>query len=400
MTPRGIRLLWLLIGVGTLGRVILAFATVGLEFDIENYRAVGMALDQPFDLYTTVNSGFGELGGFEVRRWPYPSGAFPWIGAALGASNLTGLPFHGVIQLGPIAADAGIAWLVQEFLGRRGASERTRLAAAALVALGPSFWLISGYHGQMDSMAILPAVAALLVWERSPLARRALYAGLLIGLAGSVKTVPLFMVLALLPSVRSLREGAELLGAAAAVPLLAMLPFVIGDFDAVKQALTYTGAPGLGGATLVMQPELARANLTGQFAGVRVSDAVLTIHDLASVLVVLTLAAVGAFLLRFRHTPVQAAVLLWVAFFVVAPAYFLHYVVWGLPFFIMAGYLRGAALLQLLLLPAGLVFYLRPWESDVPVALYVGCMSLVFAGWVVATVLQARRIARGGLGAA
>src|SRR5207302_10782054 len=105
-----------------------------------------------------------------------------------------------------IAADAAIAWLVQAGLGRAGASDRTRLSACALVALGPAFALISGMHGQIDSVAILPAVLALVVWERGG-SRRALAAGLLIGRAASIKTAPGLMVLALLPSVRSRREA-------------------------------------------------------------------------------------------------------------------------------------------------------------------------------------------------
>jgi hypothetical protein len=50
--------------------------------------------------------------------------------------------------------------------------------------LGPSFIDISGYHGQIDSVAILPAVLALMVWERRPQPTRSVRAGLLIGLGG------------------------------------------------------------------------------------------------------------------------------------------------------------------------------------------------------------------------
>ena len=395
MTRRGRQLLWLLIGVGLIGRVVLAFATVGVGFDIESLRLVGAALGgEPFETYSAVNDPLDSLGGFEVSRWPYPPGLFPWVSASAAIENATALPFHGLIQMAPIAADAAIGWLVQDFLGRRGASERTRLASAALVLIGPSFWIISGYHGQIDSVAILPAVAALAVWDRAPASHRAPIAGLLIGLGAAVKTVPIFMLLALLPSVRSFREGLWLVGAAAMLPLAAMAPFLIADFDAVTRALRYTGAPGLGGLTMLMQPELSTANLTLDFEGIEVGAVVRGIHARSGAIVLAGLAAVSALLFRFRPAPVHAATAIWLAVYVVSPAFFFQYVVWGVPFFLMAGYVREVALLQLLLLPGTVVFYLRPWSDDRIGLVYVPAMAVVWLALVLGVLLQLRQVVR------
>src|SRR4051794_11702075 len=203
MTTRGRRLLWVIIGAGTLARLVYAFATVGQAYDIESLRLVGQALGHhPLHVYSIVNQGEGaRLGDFLAFRWPYPPGYMPLAGLGVLLSKL-GLPFNGVIQVFPIAADAAIAWLVQALLGLRGATQRARLAGAALVAFGPAFFVVSGYHGQVDPVAILPALAALYLWETSGSRHRALQAGLLIGLAASVKTIPGIMVLALLPSAR------------------------------------------------------------------------------------------------------------------------------------------------------------------------------------------------------
>lgn len=374
--------------------MVLAFVTVGQGFDIESLRLAGVELTRdPLHLYSAVN-GDTALGDLELRRWPYPPGILPWLALALRGGEVSGLPFHGIVQLAPIVADALIAWLVQHFLGLKGRDDRTRLGAAALVAGGPSFWAISGYHGQIDSVAILGAVAAFVAWEHLPSSRRALVAGLLIGVGGSVKTVPLFTVVALLPSVRSAREGATLLGATAAVPLLALTPFLVADFGGVRAALGYTGGPGLGGVTMLAQPDLARAVLTNRFGG-EISGLVTVLHDHAGEIVLATLAGVGAFIMRFRPPPAQAATLLWLAFYVTTPAFFFQYVVWGLPFYIMAGYLKQATLVQILLVPGALVFYLLPWESNDVALLYVPAMALVWIAWVTGFVAQARRIARG-----
>src|SRR5688572_25098143 len=143
----GARYRWLLAGVLVAGaaiRLVLAFATRGVDFDIDSFEAVRGALaEDPLQLYTTVNA--------EAAHWPYPPGFLPWVAVAGAIESRTGLRFDGLVQLAPIAADLFIAWAVQAFLGARGAGGRTRLMAASLVALGPCFWGISGFHGQIDS---------------------------------------------------------------------------------------------------------------------------------------------------------------------------------------------------------------------------------------------------------
>ncbi|MGI9021602.1 MAG: glycosyltransferase 87 family protein [Solirubrobacterales bacterium] len=398
MTDRGRRLLWLIIAAGTVGRTVLAFATVGQEFDIESLRLVAAQLDEsPLELYRIVNAG-SDAGSIEILRWPYPPGYLPWAAAALALADATGLPFHGVVQLAPIAADAAIAWLVQDYLGARGASERTRLGAVALVALGPAFWLISGYHGQLDPVAILPAVAAVWAWERTPPARRGLVAGALIGLGGAVKTVPLLVTLALLPSARSFREAATLIGAAAAVPLLALAPFLIADFDGASRALGgYSGAPGLGGITMLLQPGLSRAVLTGDFP-IEIDPLVQALYDNAAVIILLTLAAAAAVLARYRPAPAEGAALIWLGIYVTSPTFFAQYAVWGLPFMLMCAQLGRVALIQAVLLAPTLLLYALPWEAGVATSAYVVAMAALWLLWVAALVAQARAIRGTNLG--
>jgi hypothetical protein len=68
--------------------------------------------------------------------------------------------------------------------------------------------------------------------------------------------------------------------------------------------------------------------------------------------------------------------------------------VWGLPFFLMAGYLREVLVLELVLLPPVLVTYAGVSQAWVVDVFYVVPMIAVWAGMVVALVLLARRIAR------
>jgi uncharacterized membrane protein len=387
MSPRGRRILWALILAGLVARVAPAFATVGIAYDIQSYQLVADRLHDahPFALYAYVNPASG-------ARWPYPSGYFPWLLAADWVAKHTALPFHGVVQLPPILADAALAWVVQAFLGDRGFPERTRLIAAGLVALGPSFAFVSGYEGQLDSAAILPAAAALLVWGRMSSPGRALPAGALIGLGAALKTVPALVVLALLPSATSRREIAVLLGAVAAVPIVLLAPWLIAEPHATVDSLRYTGVPGLGGLSLLAQPNLVDNWLTA--GGVQLTGLSSTLLDLRFPITAGAVAAATAFLLWRRAEPAAGAVLLWVTVLASALNFGPRYVVWGLPFILMAGKVREAALLQLVAFPAAVILAFRTYHSEWVAVVYVGLMLALLAGlvaWLILLVFRMRR---------
>lgn len=383
MSTAGRRRLWALIVAGTAARAAVAFSTYGVGFDVDSYVLVREALaDDPLHLY-------GDVG-----RWPYPPGFFLWILAVQPLEGATGLLFTDLVQVPAILADAAIAFLVQDYLGRHGAGERRRLAAAGLVALGPAFLVVSGYHGQIDSLAILPALLALAVWERPGARRRALAAGVLIGLGGVVKTVPLIVLLALLPRSRSLREGTILVGAALAIPFLATIPFAIADPDAVGDALRYRGVPGVGGISLLVQPNLARTWMNE--VPVEGSDLTFLLLDWGGAVTAAVVLGVAAFLFRRRPGAAEGAALLYLAVWAFGINFFLQYVIWGFPFLLMAGYVREVALAQLAMIPAIVLVYLRPWEAPAAAYAYVPASLALWGASVAGFVLLARRIGRAG----
>ena len=368
----GRRLLWGILAIGLVVRLFIAFRTYGIAFDIDSYVAVdGVLGEDPLHLYTIVNDG-------PYNRWPYASGFLPFLGLAHFASEVAG-PFHGWIQVPQILADLAIAWLVQSYLGRQGAAERTRLAAAALVALGPSFVAISGYHGQLDSLAILPAVGAVYVWDMLPAGtRRGLVCGALVGCGIALKTAPGLMLLALLPAARSARERAALVAAAAAVPLVALAPWLIADPGGTFEALrSHRAVPGVGGFTLLVQPEMSKVWLETGF--VQVSDVTQWLIDRQTAIVALCIAPFAVLVWRRRLPPPEAATILWLAFYVFATAFAFQYAVWGLPFALMAGWVRGVAVVQAALLVPTLLIYVKPFDSGSEYV-YVPLMIAVWLG--------------------
>ncbi len=332
-----------LIAAGAVVKVIVAFATYGQQFDIDSLALVNAVLRSPhrLELY--------EIGS----RWPYPAGYFPFDYLAGSFAYRTGLPFHGVIQLWPIAADCAIAWLVQDELGRRGYGERPRLVATALVALGPMFLLVSGYHGQIDSVQTLLALGAVLVVAREG---RPWVAGLLLGAAIAVKSPPVLLPLVLVPALPTWRARTQLAVPALAVPLLVTLPWLIGDFHATRSALTtYGGVPSLGGYSLIVEPSLVDAFLFGERLEPGATVRWLTDHQN---LIVGLGALLAAIIARRRQLPVVTAVcLLYLAVWSFNPNGAYSYVLWGIPFLLVAGYLREVAVLQLVLsVPAAIVY--------------------------------------------
>jgi hypothetical protein len=375
-----------MLALGLATRVVLAFKSYGVTYDIQSFEAVRYALeDAPLDVYSIVN-------GHPNNRWPYPPGFFPWVLAAAELSNVRGV-FHGWIQMPQIAADAAIAWFVQDHLGRRGAGERLRLTAAGLVALGPSFLIISGYHGQIDSLAILPAVVALWFWERSqPGTRRAVVTGLLIGVGASFKTVPGLMLFALLPAVRAPREAVALVAPAVALPLLALAPWLAADFAHTVESLrSHRALPGFGGIGLIAQPELAAVWLHDDSKALTGLSQFLS--DQQQLLVLPALAPFIALAFARRLDPTVAAALLWSALVVFNVGFAFQYVVWVLPFLLMAGYVWQVAAVQGALFVPAAMLYWDPFGFS-PTGLYVAIMIAVWCAAAAALVVHAVRLAR------
>jgi hypothetical protein len=370
-------------------RVIVAFSTRGQVYDLNSFALVNRSL------HAHVFGVYHQLDDYSVPpygRWPYPPGYFAFIVPLASLAHATGLAFTSLIRVPAILADAAIAWLVQDFLGWRGYDERSRLLAVGLVALGPSFAIISGYHGQLDSVAILPAVAAVVLWIRTDANWRPYAAGALIGAGAAIKTVPILMLLALLPSVRSWREGVTLVITAAAIPLAVFAPWLVLDGPGKSLVWTYRGGPGLGGISLLTDPSLPLIPF-GTAHGM-VGGLTKTVYDQARWITGAALLAAAALLARYRPSPVEAGALLWLVVWAFGVTFFLQYLVWGLPFLIMAGYLRPVLILQLAVLPATIVTYQTGAPSWVIWALYTVPMIAAWAAFTGAAVVLGRRVAR------
>lgn len=376
--------LWVIVAAGLTARVVLAFAFRGTNhLLIEQLAASRVRAWDWHAVYTAV------------AHWTYPPLFLAWLAGASWLSDVSGLPFQGFAKLGPALADVGLALAVYVYLGWRGAAPRMRLAAVALVMFGPTFIATSGYHGQIDALAILPAVLAVMVWQRRPESTRAIEAGLLIGVGSAVKIVPLLVLLPLLLSTRSRREGATLAAVAFLIPALVLGPLWVAGIN-LHSVVGYTGVPGWGGLSLVLDPGLAWRYIASGSSFGHPGGLTSALQSASGWITLGGLVAYAAFIFRCRPALIDAIVLLWLAVFAFSPNFFLNYLVWGVPFFIMAGYLAEVAVLQVLLVMPTVAYYLSLWPapSSAAAILYVPFMFGLWIFFVAATVALAFRLAR------
>jgi hypothetical protein len=62
--------------------------------------------------------------------------------------------------------------------------------------------------------------------------------------------------------------------------------------------------------------------------------------------------------------PLDACILLWLVMWVCGINFFIQYLIWGMPFLLIAGYLRQVAALQAAMVVPMVLLYERPWHHQ------------------------------------
>lgn len=382
--------LWAVLTTGLLLRLFLASRPLSAATAYDGHlftRAADIFVANPLRFYTEVSRQVPPPGG-----WPYPPLFLAWMTVARALALAGAGHYLAWFKLPMIAADAAIAWVVQDHVGRTGGGLGARIQSAGLIALGPTFWLISGYHGHLDSVAILPAVIATVLWER-PGTRRPLLCGVLIGLGAAVKTVPILLLIPLLASSANWRERALLVLPAVFIPAIALMPFALADPGGVLSITHYQSLPGFGGYSLLLQPNLANDYLQ---VGPHVAPSAVSTWVLAhgGLTTLAGLGIVTPFLWLRRTPPIRGAVIMWLTVYAFTGGFFFQYLVWGVPFMVLAGYrLPVAALLSLACIPEAVV-YLQ-LQSGIAVRMFqfgmAGMYLLFVAAWALMLGRELRR---------
>jgi hypothetical protein len=159
-------------------------ATRGHNFDMQSWTMTAQIVVEQKNVYAhTYRHPYGP-------PWFLALGGLRWTHDALGLERLGGESFHIVIAAFLSLADVAIAWLLLRWFG---------LVAGLYFVLNPVSILLTGYHSQIDNLALLPALGAWLIllgrngapFARVPWARVVLSAALL-GLSLATKHVMIF----------------------------------------------------------------------------------------------------------------------------------------------------------------------------------------------------------------
>ena len=233
------QLVWAALTAATAVKLYLALTTAG------SLDAAGFA-----DHLTKIEQ-VGGLGAYAVRgAFNNPFNSPPFMIHALRAmgwlERTTHLPFPFWLRLPSILADVGTFLIMRRLLARLWPA-RDLTWPLLLVAVSPVSIMISGYHGNTDSLMIFFVLLAVCFGEHRT---RPWLAGLAFGAALCVKVVPLLFAPALILNLPDARRRAQFCLAAAGLWFIASLPYLLqGPLLVARSVFGYSSLYGHWGWT-------------------------------------------------------------------------------------------------------------------------------------------------------
>lgn len=249
--------------------------------------------------------------------------------AALALSGGEQRPFAFLLRLPAVFADF---FAVLALLTWREKSGRPAWWALALFAASPVAFMVSGYHGNVDSVMALGILLAALACA----AQRPALCGLCLGLACQIKVVPVLLAPAFL-FLWWHRGGASRFSLAAGLTVLVGWSYPLATIPAVflKNVLGYGGFSGVWGITYLLR-----------FSGVPALREMAFDHPTpaqAAIMLGLKGLIIGAAVtLAWRRRKVAPGeifgtlALTWAVFFVFAPGFGSQYLAWLAPILLVA----------------------------------------------------------------
>ena len=324
---------------------------LGATFDIDSYRLVTDALLSGREVYVAV-----------VGRHPYLPFQMYIMGGMAALANATGLPYVVAIKLPAVLADVALTGLICRAVvedGAVGVRGRDWAAYLALLyALNPVSLLVSSYHGQFEAITLLLLAAGLWLYER----RRVGASGAAVGLAVLNKTWPVLFLPVILIRLQSWRSRFGYAALALGIPALAVAAYLLAyDADPMPmlgRALTHRGNPGYWGPSAVLVPAAALRPALQPLA-----DALVAWRNwLLLTAVLLTLWWTQ------RQSARDAWLTLLLSVFAVTVGFGIQWLVWLVPFALLAGqdrWLRLYSLAAALMLTVHLYgLHMVPWLAE------------------------------------
>jgi hypothetical protein len=381
---------WLILLIAALVRLLPAlWLPVGAGYDIESFRMVTDALLGGREVYTAA-----------LGRHPYLPFQLYIMGGMAQLSNWTGLPYVAAIKLPAVAADVALTGLIYRAINSGPAVSNRRgrpwaAYVALLFALNPVSVLVTAYHGQFEAVTLLILALAWRQWEMG----RRLSSAAALGLAILNKTWPVVFLPVVFIRLREWRERILYALVALGIPVVFVVLYLIlfsaDPTPVLRRALTHRGVPGYWGLGAVLNP--AAVVWPGLAAVVDILFALRNWLLLAAVLLALWWTR--------RQSALDAFLTLLLAMFVVTVGFGIQWLVWPVPFALLAGedrWLRVYSLGATIMLAVHLFgLHMVPWlpenlppaTADALIRLSALPVWLVVVAWTVARLRAARAAA-------
>lgn len=287
-----------------------------------------------------------------------------WL--AGGADHPEAKPhFVFYLRLPAIFADflgvAAVMWY-QERTGR------PQWWALALYAASPVGFMVSGYHGNVDSVMALGILLAGITCAMN----RPLLCGLCLGFACNIKIIPLILIPAFFFLCWQRRQALRFTIPLALTVLIGWsYPLLFIPKTFIKDVLGYGSICGVWGITFLLR--MTDIPSLRDIAFVQPSPAQVWISTaLKLLIVVLALAIAWRRRKRDSHEIFQTLALIWASFFVFAPGFGAQYLAWLIPCFLLANerwfaWLLGASSFALLVfydtISGSTLLHGKPWRQ-------------------------------------
>jgi hypothetical protein len=279
-----------------------------------------------------------------------------FAGKLFALATWSGVRFEVLFKVPLVLADALSAWLVF-----RSWRKRSRLQAGAAFALfcwNPVSLLVTGYHGNTDSLCAALSLLAAMLMD----AEFALLAGLALGASINVKLIPVLLIPALLSCAKSPRQALRFL-VGLSFGALPYAPLVLTHWQGFRShVLGWRSFPGEWGITGLLG-EIGQNRHFAALAGA--VNRFWIERGAAIVLGFSVILAVINRLGRSRFSAREMVALSYVGFVVLAPGWGIQYSVYPVPALFAANVGRAAAYGSV----AGLyviVVYVSLWTGTLP----------------------------------
>jgi Gpi18-like mannosyltransferase len=373
---------WILLAFALLIRVLAAILWgKGDPFDIQTWGMLARSVLERQNAYIDP-----ALVGVPPRLPWLPFQLYLFALSDLAARALS-VPFVTAVKIIPILADVGITALV--FYGALKLSNDAHLAwrMGILYALNPLAIFDVSIHGQFDSIPLLFALGAWYIFQfQKPRKFNAALAGILLGFGILAKTWPLIFVPVLMIHAADWRKRASIAFFAGAVPIVGVLVYAVifsaNPLQVLSTAASYQSIAGTWGWT-----QIAGVN----WASLAQNEAT----TFGKLLLLAALALYYAFCTR-RLNLIGAMLNTVLVLFTVAPGLNVYYVMWLVPFALLANDCAGW---RVFLAPAFLwlaAFYFNFNQvTFIPHAAYFNALAvllwLLVIGWLA---INLRRVPR------